>query len=83
MINWSSTDELIVNLQNNYRLKVEERIGIGACSGIENDPNENICMPAELNLKEQKILENIESYYGRKYPDASRYILLCCTKLYE
>ena len=73
--NWTTGAKIMQEFPQKYGLNVDDMKGIGPCSGIENDPNDNICRPSDLSVEELKQLAHIEDYYGRMYPNAGRYIL--------
>jgi hypothetical protein len=78
---WQTSDELLNLFTKQYNYDLLEMFGIGSCSGIELDPNDNIIQPKNLNDYQLTKLKMTESYIGKKYPDNGRYILTIAKKI--
>ena len=78
-INWTNKSKVSSDFLLDYDLKVDSIFGVGACSGILNDPHDVICRPSGLSSKEQNQLQILEEYFGKHYPEVGRYMLFTAT----
>ena len=74
-MNWTRSEYIFNEFSERYGLRVEDLFGIGACSGIANDPHDIICRPSELSKMEIKQLQAAEDHFGKLFPDTGRYML--------
>jgi len=76
---WQTGAEIGALLER-HGLAVAELRGIGACSGIEGDPNALICRPSLLGEEEREKLMKLELEVGKSVPDGGRYVLAIARK---
>jgi len=77
---WNTSHEIKELFTKKYNCEILQIIGIGSCSGIPGDPNENIAQPSKLFNNELKILDDIETFLGKDMPDTGRYMLAIANK---
>lgn len=78
-MNWTNKSQVSSNFLQDFGLKVDNIFGVGACSGILNDPHDVICRPSGLSSQEQNELQLLEEYFGKRYPEVGRYMLFATT----
>lgn len=71
---WQTPDE-IRELYRELGLKTLRVLGIGVCSGLEEDPHSTIIRPSKLSAQEQDRLMEIECRAAEAYAACGRYIL--------
>lgn len=72
--NWYCADELKRELAA-LGISDIQCFGIGVCSGIEGDPQAEICRPSKLGDAQKARLLEVEMQLAPLYPDHGRYIL--------
>lgn len=76
---WQRPDE-IRRIYRKLGLKPIRFLGIGVCSGLEEDPHGTIIRPSQLSAQEQDILMEIECRAAEAYAACGRYILAIAEK---
>ncbi len=76
---WQTTDQ-IRRLYRKLGLSSPRLLGIGICSGLEEDPHGTIIRPSQLSEKEQDLLMEIECRAAEAYAGCGRYILAIAEK---
>lgn len=71
---WQTPDE-IRGLYRELGLRPLKLLGIGVCSGLEEDPHSTIIRPSKLSAPEQEHLMEIECRAAEAYAACGRYIL--------
>jgi ubiquinone/menaquinone biosynthesis C-methylase UbiE len=78
-MNWTNKFIISSRFLEKYSLEVGNMVGLGTCSGIANDPHDFICRPSDLSSHELQQLQQIEDHFGKRYPEAGRYMLFVAT----
>lgn len=71
---WQTPDE-VRELYRELGLRPIRLLGIGVCSGLEEDPHGTIIRPSQLSAQEQDLLMEIECRAAEAYAACGRYIL--------
>ncbi|MDA8907428.1 class I SAM-dependent methyltransferase [Planktomarina sp.] len=79
-LNWTNSERILREFPEKYGLEVAAITGIGSCSGILGDPQDQICRPSQLGEAAQKYLAQLELAMGKSHPNSGRYILFSVTK---
>ncbi len=61
-------------------MELLELVGIGCCSGLEDDPFAGFARPSLLSENERNQLMRLETALGPMLPDAGRYLLAAARK---
>ena len=77
---WNKSNEIRQLFNKELDMELLDLIGIGCCSGIKNDPHENIINPSLLSREEQFSLMKLEISLGSELPDAGRYMMAIAKK---
>lgn len=76
---WQTPDE-IKEFYQELGLRPVNFLGIGVCSGLEEDPHGTIIRPSQLSVQEQDLLMEIECRAAEAYAACGRYILAIAEK---
>ncbi len=76
---WQTPDE-IKEFYRELGLRPLKLLGIGVCSGLEEDPHGTIIRPSQLSVQEQDLLMEIECRAAEAYAACGRYILAIAEK---
>ena len=77
---WQTSTEIRGILADELHMEVHALVGIGNCSGIEEDPHGLLAQPSRLGPEERQALMQLELAMGAQIPDAGRYMLAIARK---
>ena len=79
---WQTAEEIRQLIATEFKMELLELVGIGCCSGLEDDLHAGLARPSLLNEYERTQLMRLETALGPMLPDTGRYLLVAARKNY-